>query len=158
MALVLALAGLAGLLLIRQRGIRASLASIAIGWFTAGALLTGWAAAAAGPLYSSESMARSIATRVPAPSHIYSVSYYEQTLPFYLGRTLDVVDFRGELDFGLGLDPARAISLEEFRKRWLAEPDACAVMGREVYQQLLDAALPMTVIVRDPHYVLVGRQ
>lgn len=157
-ALLLALSGIAGLLLMRKLGARASLASIAIGWFSAGAVIVGWAAAAAGPLYSSESMARSIATRVPAPRHIYSVNYYEQTLPFYLGRTIDLVDFRGELDFGLGLDPARVITLDEFRKRWQGETDACAMMSREAYQRLVDSALPMTVIERDLHYVLVGRQ
>ncbi len=103
-------------------------------------------------------MAAVLAARLPAPSHIYSVSYYEQTLPFYLRRTIDVVDYRGELEFGMRLDPARAISLEDFAARWRTDPDACAVMPRDDYNRLLTTGLPMTILLQDPRYVLVARR
>ncbi|HZF15396.1 MAG TPA: phospholipid carrier-dependent glycosyltransferase [Steroidobacteraceae bacterium] len=156
--LALALGGAAGLWLAYRQGAGAGLSGIAIGWYAANALIVGWAAAAASPLYSSETLAAAIATRTPPPTHVYSVGYYEQTLPFYLGRTIEIVDFRGELDFGLRLDPSRAFSLENFRQRWQAEPDSCAIMQGSTYDSLAASGLPMTVIKRDPRYVLVARQ
>ncbi len=157
-ALVLALGGAAGWWLTQRQSAGAGLASIAIGWFASIALLVGWVAAAASPLYSSESLARAINARVPPPTHVYSVGYYEQTLPFYLGHTVEVVDFRGELDFGLRLDPSRAFTLDYFRKRWQAEADSCAVMPGRTYDALAGTGLPMKVIRRDLRYVLVARQ
>ena len=87
---------------------------------------------------------------------MYSVGYYEQTLPFYLHRTIDVVDYRGELDFGLGQDPWRAISLEAFRTRWRDEADACAILPRQVFQKLLPT-LPMTILDDNARFILVAR-
>ena len=95
---------------------------------------------------------------MPAPSHVYSVSYYEQTLPFYLGRRVDVVNYTGELDFGMRLDHARAISNDDFMARWRNDPDACAVMLLEDYNRFVAAGLPMTMLLKDPRYVLVGRR
>jgi 4-amino-4-deoxy-L-arabinose transferase-like glycosyltransferase len=157
-AIVLALGGAAGWWLTQRKGAGAGFGSLAVGWYASNALLVGWVAAAASPLYSSESLARAITARVPSPTHVYSVGYYEQTLPFYLGHTIEIVDYRGELDFGLGLDPSRAFSLDSFRERWQAEPDSCAVMPVRTYDSLAGGGLPMKMIARDPHYVLVARQ
>jgi hypothetical protein len=130
--------------------------SVAAGWFVGGVLMIGWVAAAAGPLYSAERMARKLETRIPAPTHVYSVGYYEQTLPFYLRRTIDVAEFTGELEFGLRLDPARALTLDDFKSRWRADPGAYAMMEQETYQALARGGLPMTVLEQDPNYLLVG--
>jgi 4-amino-4-deoxy-L-arabinose transferase-like glycosyltransferase len=158
MVLVLALSGAVALWSARRGNASTPLIQVACGWFVAGAFLIGWSAAAAGPLYSAEGMARKLAKRDPAPTHIYNVAYYEQTLPFYLRRTVELVDFRGELDFGLRLEPSRALSLEDFDRRWRAEPGACAIMPRQQYQAYLTGGLPMTTVELDPRYALVCRQ
>jgi 4-amino-4-deoxy-L-arabinose transferase-like glycosyltransferase len=158
MSLALLAGAIAALWQVRKGRIESGLASVAGGWFAGCALLIGWAAAAAGPLYSAAPMAAVLAARLPAPSHVYSVSYYEQTLPFYLRRTIDVVDYQGELEFGMRLDPARAISLEDFAARWRTDLDACAAMPRADYNRLLAAGLPMTILLQDPRYLLVARR
>ena len=57
------------------------------------------AAAAVAPMYSGVMLAR--ASRDTARCPLYSVGTYDQTLPFYWGRTLVLVAFAGELDYGL---------------------------------------------------------
>jgi 4-amino-4-deoxy-L-arabinose transferase-like glycosyltransferase len=155
MSLALVLSSLVAFGCLRWRKPYGAFLCVATGWFGAGALFIGWAAAAAGSLYSSETMARTLAEQTPPPGHIYSVGYYEQTLPFYLRRTIDVVDYRGELAFGLSAEPWRAISLEEFERRWRTEPDAFAVVERARLDRLA-ASVSLEVIARDPRYVLVG--
>jgi 4-amino-4-deoxy-L-arabinose transferase-like glycosyltransferase len=158
MALVFAVCGFAGFWLVRRHAGNVSMVCVATAWFAGGALLIGWTAAAAGPLYSSAAFARSLASRLSTDTHVYSVSGYEQTLPFYLGRLVDVVDFRGELDFGMRLAPSRALSMDEFQARWRGDDGAVAVMLRADYERLVAAGLPMSVIERDPHYILVGHR
>jgi len=119
----LAAASLAAFGFLRWRRNSAAFITIAVGWFAACALLIGWAASAAGPLYSSESMARTLAGQPRPPGHIYSVGYYEQTLPFYLRRTIDIVDYQGELAFGLSLEPGGA--LDGRLRRALARRAGC---------------------------------
>ncbi len=58
-------------------------------------------------------------------SPLYSVGTYDQTLPFYAQRTLKLVAYRGELDFGLRHDPAAEIpSIADFISQWQAVPPA----------------------------------
>ncbi len=43
----------------------------------------------------------------------YSVGTYDQTLDFYLGRTVTLVQFRDEMDYGLQQEPQLAIPTVE---------------------------------------------
>ncbi|MGH8265598.1 MAG: phospholipid carrier-dependent glycosyltransferase [Steroidobacteraceae bacterium] len=156
MALALAAASLAAFGFLRWRRNDAAFIAIAVGWFGAGALLIGWAASAAGPLYSSEALARRLDEQPRPPGHIYNIGYYEQTLPFYLGRTVDIVDYQGELAFGLSEEPWRALSMDDFAKRWRAEPDAFAIVESDNLEHL-STLVPIEVIARDPRYALVRR-
>jgi 4-amino-4-deoxy-L-arabinose transferase-like glycosyltransferase len=158
MTITLTACGVVTLWLVKRFGRTAAALGTAIGWFAGGVFLVGWAAAAAGPLYSAVEMAKRLETRAPTPTHVYSVAYYEQTLPFYLGRTIDVVEFTGELEFGQRLDPARALSMDEFKSRWRGDGGACAIMEHTTYKRLAADGLPMMVINQDPNYILVGRQ
>jgi 4-amino-4-deoxy-L-arabinose transferase-like glycosyltransferase len=88
----------------------------------------------------------------------YSISMYEQTLPFYLQRTVTLVDYRDELGFGLDQEPERGVAtLEEFTRRWRADVDAFAVMKPETYDSLQDAGLPMTLVARDTRRIIVRK-
>ena len=87
----------------------------------------------------------------------YSVNMYEQTLPFYLQRTLTLVDYRDELGFGLDQEPQLWVpTIAEFRERWLAGGDAFAVMTPGTYDALA-VDLPMDVVARDTRRVIVRR-
>lgn len=57
------------------------------------------------------------------PQHtVYSYHDYFQDIPVYLGRTIDVVSYKGELAFGIAAEPATTgphfIDDQEFLRRW----------------------------------------
>ncbi len=88
----------------------------------------------------------------------YSVAMYEQTLPFYLDRTVTLVQYRDELGFGLDQEPQLWIpTIDEFRTRWLADQDAFAVMGPDTYELMKAGGLPMAVAARDTRRVIVRK-
>ena len=66
---------------------------------------------------------------------------------------------RGELDFGLRLEPQKTLTtLEAFESRWRAESAAVAVMEPDTYALLQRESLPMVLRARDPQRLLVSRQ
>jgi hypothetical protein len=94
-----------------------------------------------------------------ADTPIYSVRTYDQSLPFYLGRTMTLVETRGELDFGLTIEPQKTLpSLESFAPRWLAASAALAVMEPATYTLLQQRGLPMVVRARVPKLLIVSRR
>lgn len=111
------------------------------------------------PLYSGASLAAQISHAIMPGTRIYAVRTYDQTLPFYLGRTMTLVDTRGELDFGLTLEPQKSLaSLEDFVVRWRRELDALAVLEPDTYALLQRQALPMVVRARTPERLIVSRR
>jgi len=89
----------------------------------------------------------------------YSVRTYEQTLPFYIGRTLTLVEFADELEFGLKQEPRLWVpALAEFEQRWASDGDAFAVMGPDTYRELSGRGLPMEVVASDPRRVVVRKK
>jgi hypothetical protein len=95
---------------------------------------------------------------VPGDTPIFSVQTYDQTLPFYLGRTMTLVDYRGELAYGIDHAPQLAIdSLAAFEQRWRELPAAAAVMPTATYLELANRGLPMRVLGRDQRRIAVSR-
>ncbi|MBU1235815.1 MAG: glycosyltransferase family 39 protein [Gammaproteobacteria bacterium] len=95
-----------------------------------------------------------LTARVP----FYSVRMYEQTLPFYLDRTVTLVSYQDEFAFGIEHEPDKWIPTQEaFIQRWMADRDAFAIMNQGVYNELRQSELPMTEIARDPHRVIVRK-
>jgi 4-amino-4-deoxy-L-arabinose transferase-like glycosyltransferase len=116
-------------------------------------------ARAVGPLYSGASLAAQISHTITPGTRLYAVRTYDQTLPFYLARTMTLVDSRGELDFGLGLEPDKGIpTLPAFATRWMADPEALAVMEPDTYALLRARGLPMVVRASDPNRLIVSRR
>lgn len=88
----------------------------------------------------------------------YSVHMHDQTLPFYLGRTVTLVEYRDEFDFGLRQEPQHAIpTIAEFRRRWLADADAFAIMRPDVYAGF-SADPAFELVARDPRRVVVRKR
>jgi 4-amino-4-deoxy-L-arabinose transferase-like glycosyltransferase len=117
-----------------------------------------WAARLLAPIYSGGPLVGELPRALRAVPAVYSVRMYDQSLPFYLKRTVTLVNYRGELDFGLKLAPQQAIgSLAAFQMRWRAEPQALAVMQPPTYALLRRAGLPMELRARMPNELLVSR-
>jgi len=134
---------------------------LAAGW-TAAVLVLLLGTRALAPVYSGATLVEALPAAARATTHdaipVYSVRTYDQSLPFYWRRTVTLVDYRNELDYGLRHDPKRAItSLEEFRVRWQQLDRGFAIMEPNTLNALRAQGLPMRVVARDVHRVLVAR-
>jgi 4-amino-4-deoxy-L-arabinose transferase-like glycosyltransferase len=111
-----------------------------------------------GPTRSSLVLSQQIKPHLGEATRIYSVGIYPQSLPVYLGRTVTLVNVRGELDFGLNREPAKGIpTTEAFVEKWAGERDAIAVMRKETYSDLARRGVAMRLIAEDPVQVAVQR-
>jgi len=91
---------------------------------------------------------------------VYVVSDYAQDLPVYLGRTVSVVHYAGELQYGIEAEPektaARFIETDAFLARWQEPGVAYAVVRSAGCAKIFGQEnLPFTVIAETPRYVLV---
>ncbi len=88
----------------------------------------------------------------------YSVRMYDQTLPFYLQRTVTLVEYSDEMGFGLQQEPGLAVpTLAQFEARWHSDADAFAVMEGETYESLRQQGLTMTIVARDTRRIIVRK-
>jgi 4-amino-4-deoxy-L-arabinose transferase-like glycosyltransferase len=103
-------------------------------------------------------IAEAIRPYVKADEPFYSVDTYEQTLPFYLKRTLTLVKFQDEMAFGIMQEPQRWIpDYASFAKVWQAQPAALAMMPMETYTRLKPYSLDMKTIYEDPQFIVVSK-
>lgn len=88
----------------------------------------------------------------------YSVGTYRHGLAFYLQRSLTLVDYKGELAFGLEQEPKKGIAdLETFSAVWRTLPAGLAVMRSTTFKTLLQQKLPMEVVHADTDLILVKK-
>ena len=93
----------------------------------------------------------------PAKPPFYSVGMLDQSVPFYLERTLTQVEHKGELANGIAAEPEKFIEeMSTFEAQWRALDEAYAVMPPKTYGELKAAGLPMTVMAVDPRRVFVA--
>ncbi len=150
--------GAGGYHLIRQRHHLATplhhLALAALG--AAQLLLVGSDALAA--TQSGHDLARLLGPRFQTASHIYSVDTYDQTLDYYLQRTVVPVAYSDEMAFGLSLEPHHAIpSLEAFRNVWEHDAQALAILPPPLFNRLSRQGFTFHVLFQDAHRVIVAR-
>jgi 4-amino-4-deoxy-L-arabinose transferase-like glycosyltransferase len=89
----------------------------------------------------------------------YTVRTYDQTLPYYLGRTVIQVEHPDELAMGIASEPHRAIArVDAWRLVWDAADEAYAMMQPDEYEKLLSEGVPMRELARDPRRVIVSRR
>ncbi|HET7306326.1 MAG TPA: glycosyltransferase family 39 protein [Gammaproteobacteria bacterium] len=157
-AIVLIVAAAAGFGLIRRRP-AAAVTLIALGWLVSVQVLTSGGQALS-PVYSTRYLVAQMDGIDTRGAPFYSVKEYEQSLPFYLKRTVIPVDYQGELAFGIQRrkNPGRYIvDMATFEQRWRADPRAFAIMSRDDYHALRQTGIPMRVIARDPQRVIVTK-
>ena len=93
------------------------------------------------PERSSRDLVQDIGSQISPATRLYSVRQYRHSLSFYLGRTLTLVDYKGELEEGLrrvgDTSPPRYIDdLHSFVEAWNAERDAVAFIEPEALTEL----------------------
>ena len=92
---------------------------------------------------------------------IYLVGRYEQALPFYLRRTMILVQHADEMEFGLKQEPQLWLpTIDAFVAQWIADHDAgkkdIAIIDPSIYVTLQQRGLPMRLIGEDPRRVIVA--
>jgi 4-amino-4-deoxy-L-arabinose transferase-like glycosyltransferase len=110
-------------------------------------------------LFSAKDLALPLRAAAAADAPIYSVQLYDQSLTFYLGRPVVLVDYRDEFSLGLDQEPSRGIAtLGEFADRWRDLREGYAIMRPKTRDLLLAQGLPMREIARVRNRVVVSRQ
>ena len=154
---VLLLLSIAGFFFILFRCVRIGLALLGLGLFLGTQAVTSGAQVLS-PVYADHDLAVKIAPFDRPGMPFYSVQDYPQSLPFYLRRTVTVVSYQGELEFGMGQEPQKWIpDMDSFKRRWAADGEALAVMPVDTYTGLAKEGFPMTVIGQNPQHVAVKK-
>jgi 4-amino-4-deoxy-L-arabinose transferase-like glycosyltransferase len=155
-AMALAAASVALAAAFERRGWRdASLASAAVGWWLAGTVGV-LSHEPLGRASSGADLVPAIQARLTPEMTVYGVKRLDHTLPFYLGRTLVMVENPDELAYGLQREPQRWLpTVAAWRQRWEQGPPALAVMSPSTHAELTAAGVPMTLVARDDRRVAV---
>jgi 4-amino-4-deoxy-L-arabinose transferase-like glycosyltransferase len=94
---------------------------------------------------------------------VYSVGLYEQSLTFYLGRTVTLVDYTDEFGFGLEQQPELAIpTIPAFVERWRADAAAglksLAIIRPEIAARLRSQGVPLRIVAEDARRTVIATQ
>jgi 4-amino-4-deoxy-L-arabinose transferase-like glycosyltransferase len=110
------------------------------------------------PRQSGWEVAQAMKPYLSSTTRLYSVNHYDQTVPFYIGRTLTLVNYHDEFQLGIDAEPGKAIEDEaKFPAEWLRPGDAMAIMQPGTYDKFHRRGLPMQVLHEDPRRVLVRK-
>lgn len=111
------------------------------------------------PGLSARTLAMQVKPHVSPETELFSIGPFHNTLPFYLERTLQVVAYTGELQFGIDqAGEAAKLDLQRFRERWEPSLDAIAFFTPGQYRDLVEAKLPGRVLADDGRTVAVSRR
>ncbi len=106
---------------------------------------------------SSAYLAEQIKPMLRADIPLYSVKTYDQTLPFYLNRTMTLVEYQDEFEFGQQQQPEKSIpTLAEFEAKWRSGAPALALLEPGQYAAFITAGLPMRLITQDTRRVIIA--
>jgi 4-amino-4-deoxy-L-arabinose transferase-like glycosyltransferase len=141
----------------RARGATRAAVFLGAGWCLTWLVLIR-AAALLAPVYSGVQLAAAL-NHADRNAPLYSVGTYDQSLTFYLRRTVTLVAYRGELDYGLRNAPGMEITdVAEFLRRWSVPAQAFAVMEKRMFDDLKSRGVPMRTVAHTVNRVLVARQ
>jgi 4-amino-4-deoxy-L-arabinose transferase-like glycosyltransferase len=109
---------------------------------------------------SSKDFAVLLQSRIQPEDRLYTVGIYPQDLPVYLDRLVSVVDYKGEMEFGIDSEPAvsegRFLNREGFFKQWAEPGPAYALMRTWYYEKLfVEKAGPHQIIGSSDKLILV---
>jgi len=109
------------------------------------------------PARSARDLVRAVRPFIGVHTPLYSVGQYRETVSPYLGRTLQLAGYEGELRFGLDEEPQRRMSVEQFAARWSAGGAGVAFFDPGVWDSWRRRGLPGRVLAADNYTVAVGR-
>lgn len=107
--------------------------------------------------------APAITAELTPQTPIYAVRVYEQSLPFYLQRTLILVEYADEMEFGIKQEPQLWIPTRtEFLEKWNAMhasgKKAIAIINPDFFNDLQKQGMITRVIAQDPRRIIVTNE
>jgi hypothetical protein len=149
-------AALAAFLALRNRPVMGLLALAAGGLASAQLVLTGHDSLA--PANSAYYLAQQIRPYLKPGIPFYSLGIYEQTLPFYIKRTVTLVEAQDELSFGIAREPEKFVpDYIEFGRRWRKHGEALAIMHPNSLAYFDRHGLPYEIIGSDTRRAVVRK-
>jgi hypothetical protein len=138
----------------KRKGL-SSITSFASGFFLC-AMIAGTGHETLGRAVSGIDLVNQVKSDIPEKTNFYSVRILDHTVPFYLGRTMTMVEFPDELAFGVKQQPELWLpTLDAFIERWKEDQTAYALMVPEQYVELQKLNIPMQEVGRDSRRVIV---
>jgi len=131
-------------------------------WVTIASAILGWqfllsAYIEVPPQRSAYRLARAVRPLIHPQTQLFSIGQYRETLSPYLRRTLQLVQFDGELAFGLGEEPWKQLTGEAFLSQWNHATDAVAFLDPHMLEAWRRRGLQGRVIASDQDTVAVSR-
>ncbi|MGZ8173161.1 MULTISPECIES: glycosyltransferase family 39 protein [Methylobacter] len=152
-------AGISTLLLRQQKNLAISIFALCA---LLGIQMLSWGYQSISELRSSRVMAEAIQSYIAKSGkdtvEIYDVKRYDQSLPYYLGRTINLVGFTGELEFGINQEPQKWLNEADFLPLWLNSEQAISVLTQTTYDQWKQQQIPMQLIYENSRYIAVARR
>ncbi|MGZ5049992.1 MAG: phospholipid carrier-dependent glycosyltransferase [Methylobacter sp.] len=152
-------AGISTLLLRRQKELAVSIYALCT---LLGIQMLSWGYQEISELRSSKTMAEAIQAYIGKNGNrntpVYDIRRYDQSLPFYLGHTINLVGFRGELEFGINQEPQKWIDDMTFVPTWINAEQAIGVLNETTYAEWQQQQVPMQLIYQNSNYIAVARR
>lgn len=110
------------------------------------------------PLQSGAAVAAAVRPHLAPKTRLYSVENYEQSLPFYLKRTLTLVHYVDEFELGQTAEPDKYIAeLKDFAAAWTAPGPAIAIIPPQDIEKMRALGIAFDVIHQDPRRAAIKK-
>ncbi|MEQ1519605.1 MAG: hypothetical protein ABL931_24285, partial [Usitatibacteraceae bacterium] len=111
------------------------------------------------PLQSGYAVSEAIKPHLQPETRLYSVENYEQSLPFYLRRTLTLVNYVDEFEMGQKSEPQKSIAkLSDFPAAWNAPGSAIAIIPPSNVDKMRALGIEFDLIHIDPRRAAIKKK
>jgi hypothetical protein len=110
------------------------------------------------PLQSGHAVAEAIRPKLTADTRLYAVQTYDQSLPFYLKRTITLVDYVDEFEMGQKREPEKYLPrVEDFVSAWRASGPVIALIPPRDVDKFRALGLELEVLHQDPRRAVIQK-
>jgi 4-amino-4-deoxy-L-arabinose transferase-like glycosyltransferase len=124
-------------------------------------ILTGFAARGfddIAPKKLSYAVAAAIKQHLTPETRLYAIKIYDQSLPFYLKRTLTLVDYVDEFQMGQNAEPAKHIAaLKDLPAAWSMAGPAIAIIQPDALNDLKSLGINFEIIYQDARRIAIRK-
>lgn len=107
---------------------------------------------------SSWHLVQAIKPKIGPNTKLYVFRDYDQTLPFYLKRHLQFVEYRDEFEFGQKQEPDKFLDVLAFVHQWQNDSDAVLITAKWTKEEITRLKLPVRIIYEDPDRTVYARK